>query len=192
MRIAPKQFRPLPFRQLDVGVRRTVEDVGRHLGTELSRLTTHQPVAQSDQVITDVDGGRGSELSVDRLVAVTILVVILDVIVNEAEVVAHLDRGGTGQRLHVVADDGLVGQQADKWAHALATRRVTVEAHVIADHRVQLASARILGPSDDAEDLSLGVCDEAVEVDAGQHANMILVASTFPNGLARASGARSR
>ncbi len=104
---------------------------------------------------------------------------VLDVIVDEAEVVAHLHRGGAGQSSHVLARDGLVRQQADERTHALAAGRVAVEAHVVADHRVELARALVLGPRDDPEHLALGVGDEAVEVDTGQHLDMILVCSTF-------------
>ena len=71
-----------------------------------------------------------------------------------------------GSALRVVAGDGLVGQQADERAHALAAGRVAVEAHVVADHRVQLAGALVLGARDHAEHLLLGVGDEAVEVDS--------------------------
>ena len=47
---------------------------------------------------------------------------VLDVVVDEAEVVAHLHGGRAGQGAHVVAGDGLVGEQADERPDALAAR----------------------------------------------------------------------
>ena len=104
---------------------------------------------------------------------------VLDVVVDEAEVVAHLDRRRARQGAHVLAGDRLVREQADERTDALAARTVAVEAHVVADHRVELGRPLVLGRIDDAQDRGLGVGDEAVEVDAGQHANMIPADSRF-------------
>ena len=74
---------------------------------------------------------------------------VLDVVVHEAEVVAHLHRRRARQGAGMVARDGLVGQQADERAHALATGRLAIQAEVVANHVVQLARALILGLGDD-------------------------------------------
>ena len=50
-------------------------------------------------------------------------VAVLDVVVDEAEVVAQLDRRGARQRALVVAGDAGVGEQAEQRAHPLAARR---------------------------------------------------------------------
>ena len=60
--------------------------------------------------------------------------VVLDVVVDEAEVVAHLHGRGAGQGAHVLAGDRLVGEQADERAQPLATWRFAVEPEVVADH----------------------------------------------------------
>ena len=67
---------------------------------------------------------------------------VLDVVVDEAEVVAHLHGRGARQRALVLARDRLVGQQAQQRPQALAARRVPVQAQVVADPVVELASVR--------------------------------------------------
>ena len=63
---------------------------------------------------------------------------VLDVVVDEAEVVAELDRRGTGQRLAVVAGERLVGEHAEQRAHPLAARAAgAVDAEVVGEHLVQ-------------------------------------------------------
>ena len=104
---------------------------------------------------------------------------VLDVVVDEAEVVAHLHGCGAGQRALVLAGDRLVGQQAEQRSQPLAALGRSVEAHVVADPAVQLARAGILGRVDDAQDLGLGVRDQGVQVEARQHGNRIPVASKF-------------
>ena len=49
---------------------------------------------------------------------------VLDVVVDQAEVVAHLDGRGAGQRALVLTGDGLVGQEAQQRAQPLAARGI--------------------------------------------------------------------
>ena len=64
-------------------------------------------------------------------------VAVLDVVVDEAEVVAELDGRGARQGRAVVAGDRRVGEQAEERPHPLAARRAgAVEPEVVADHLV--------------------------------------------------------
>ena len=71
-------------------------------------------------------------------------VAVLDVVVDEREVVAELDRRRAGQRPLVLAGDAGVGEQAEQRPHPLAARRARpVEAEVVADHLVQPVGRRV-------------------------------------------------
>ena len=92
-------------------------------------------------------------------------VAVLDVVVDEREIVAELDRGGARQRSLVLAGDAGVGEQAQQRAHPLAARRTRpVEREVVADHLVE-AMGGWIAVADEADDLALGVGDERGEVD---------------------------
>ncbi len=134
--------------------------------------------AEREEGVTGVDGLGHTGDHPQRRPVTPLRAVVLDVVVHEAEVVAHLHGRSTGQRADMVTGDGVVGEQTDEWPDALAPGCIAVEAEVVAHHGVQLARALVLGPGDDAEDGGLGIGDESVQVDARQHANMILVVST--------------
>ena len=99
-------------------------------------------------------------------------VAVLDVVVDEREVVAELDRGGARQRPLVVAGDAGVGEQAEERPHPLAARRARpVECEVVADHLVEVVGRRI-AILHEADDLALGIGDQGGEVDVrrrGRH-----------------------
>jgi hypothetical protein len=96
-------------------------------------------------------------------------VTVLDVVVDEAEVVAQLHGGGARQRPGVLARDRRVGEQAQQRPHALAARSGrSVQAQVVADHLVH-AGGRWVTVPDDAEDLRLSVGEQLVEVEIGRH-----------------------
>ena len=99
----------------------------------------------------------------------TLGAVVLDVVVDQAEVVAHLHGRGARQRPLVLARDGLVGEEPQEGPQPLAPRCVPVEAQMEPDPAVQLRRPLVLGGLDDALHLVLGVGDEAVEVVRGQH-----------------------
>ena len=94
---------------------------------------------------------------------------VLDVVVDETEVVAHLHGGRARQRALMLARDGLVGQQSQQRPQPLAAGGVRIQAQVIADPAVQLGGALVLGGRDDPGHLGLGIGDEDVEVRGGQH-----------------------
>ena len=98
--VAPEQFRPLAFGELQVGVGELVEDVGRDFRAEFLAIACDEPVAEADQVIADVDGGADAVDAVQRFLAVAEGVVVLDVIVDQARLVERLD--GEGGALHGV------------------------------------------------------------------------------------------
>ena len=92
-------------------------------------------------------------------------VAVLDVVVDEAEVVAELDGRRAGQRPRVLAGDRGVGQEAEQRPHPLAAGRPgPVEREVVADHLVQPMGGRV-AVLDEPQDLRLGVGDELGEVD---------------------------
>ena len=86
-------------------------------------------------------------------------VAVLDVVVDEAEVVAELDGGGARQRGGVLAGDRGVGEEAEERPHPLARGPRAVEAQVVADHLVHAVGRRV-AVRDEAEDLRLDVGDE--------------------------------
>jgi hypothetical protein len=94
-------------------------------------------------------------------------VVVLDVVVDEAEVVAELDGGGTGQRATVVAGDRRVGEQAQERPHPLAGGTGAVQPEVVAAHLVH-AGGGWVAPLDESEDLRLGIGDQLGDVRAGR------------------------
>ena len=95
-------------------------------------------------------------------------VAVLDVVVDQAEVVAELDGRRAGQRPGVLAGDRGVGEEAEQRPDALAAGRArAVEREVVADHLVQPVRGRV-AVGDEPEDLRLGVGDELVEVDVGR------------------------
>ena len=92
-------------------------------------------------------------------------VAVLDVVVDEAEVVAELHRGRARERRLVLTGDRRVGQEPEERAHALAGRRARpVQAEVVADHLVQ-AVRRGVAIADEPEDLLLRRLDERRNLD---------------------------
>ena len=105
---------------------------------------------------------------------------VLDVVVDQAEVVAELDGRGAGQGRLVLAGDRGVGQQPEQRPHPLAGRAAAVEAEVVADHLVQAPGRRVV-VADEAQDLVLGGGDQGGEIElwagrghrpASVHANL--------------------
>ncbi len=95
-------------------------------------------------------------------------VAVLDVVVDEAEVVAELDRRGARQRGPVIALDRRVREEPEQGAHALAARAVSaLEPEVVADHLVHVRR-RGVPVVDDTQDLRLGVGDEEGDVDVAR------------------------
>ena len=92
---------------------------------------------QAEEHVAGVDGlGDAVERPDGRPVA-ALPVAVLDVVVDEAEVVAELDRGGARQGALVVARDRGICEEAQQRPHPLAGGRPRpVEPEVVADHRV--------------------------------------------------------
>ena len=121
-------------------------------------------VAGVDRLRDPVDGPQ-------RRPVAPLAIAVLDVVVDEAEVVAQLHGGGARQGRIGLARDGRVGQQPQERPHPLARRPGPVEAHVVADHLVHAAGRRI-AIHGKPEDLRLHVGDQAgqVEVHGAGHA----------------------
>ena len=123
---------------------------------------------QAEQRVAGVDRLRDAVDRPERRAVAALDVAVLDVVVDEAEVVAELDGGRAGQRALVLAGDAGVGQQAEERPHPLAAGRArAVEREVVADHLVQPVGRRI-AVADEADDLALRVGDERGEVDIGR------------------------
>ena len=127
---------------------------------------------QAEHRVAGVDRLRDAVDRPQRRAVAALDVAVLDVVVDEREVVAELDRGGARQRALVVAGDAGVGEQAEQRSHPLAARRPRpVECEVVADHLVQPVGRRI-AVLHEADDLALGVGDQGGEVDVrgrGRH-----------------------
>ena len=120
---------------------------------------------QAEQRVAGVDRLRDAVDGPERRAVAALDVAVLDVVVDEAEVVAELDRRRAGQRALVLAGDAGVGEEAEERPHPLAARRArAVEREVVADHLVQPVGRRV-AVRDEADDLALGVGDEGGEVD---------------------------
>ena len=101
---------------------------------------------QAEQRVAGVDRLRHAVHRPQRRPVAPLAVAVLDVVVDEAEVVAELDRRGAGQGLAVVAGDRGVGEQAEEGPHALAAAGArAVEREVVADHLVQPVGRRDRG-----------------------------------------------
>ncbi len=123
---------------------------------------------QAEQRVAGVDRLRDAADRPQRGPVATLDVAVLDVVVDEAEVVAELDGGGAGQRPRVLARDRGVGQETEQRPHPLAAVRPRpVEREVVADHLVQPVGRRVAVP-DEAQDLRLGVGDELGQIEVGQ------------------------
>ena len=98
---------------------------------------------------------------------------VLDVVVDEAEVVAELDGRGTRQRLAVVAGERLVGEHAEQRTHALAARAAAaVQAEVVGEHLVQrpgVAAALV----QDARHLGLDVGQDLAKLGPDVHGGRV-------------------
>jgi len=95
----------------------------------------------------------------------SLAVAVLDVVVDQAEVVAELNRRGARQGPPMVAGDRGIGEQAEQRPHPLARRARAVEAEVVAAHLVDARGGRIAG-LDESGDLGLGVGDELRDIGA--------------------------
>ena len=123
--------------------------------------------AEAEQHVAGVDRLGDAVQRPERGPVAALAVVVLDVVVDQAEVVAQLDRGGARQRAAMVAGDRGVGEEAEQRPHALAGRAGAVQPEVVADHLVH-ARGRRVGARDDAQDLRLRVGDELRDVRAGR------------------------
>ena len=133
------------------------------------RQAVERDPAEAEQHVAGVDRLGDAVERPERRAVAALAVAVLDVVVDEAEVVAELDGGGAGQGGGVVAGDRGVGEEPEERPHPLAGRRaVVVEPEVVADHLVD-AGGRGVVIADEPEDLRLGVGDQGVEVELARH-----------------------
>ena len=129
------------------------------------REAVQRDAAEAEDQVAGVDRLRHAVERPQRGPVAALDVAVLDVVVDEAEVVAELHGRRTGQGAGVLAGDRRVGEEAQERAHALAARPGRpVEPQVVADHLVH-AGGRRIAVADDAQDLGLGVGEELAEVD---------------------------
>jgi hypothetical protein len=165
VRFARRDVDVLPFAQRQA---RLVEEAHQpdDLGVgeaEVGQSMESDP-GQAEQRVAGVDRLRDPVDRPQRRAMATLGVAVLDVVVDEAEVVAELDRGRAGQCLAVVAGDRGVGQQAEERPHPLAAvAALAIERQVIPHHLVE-AVGRWVPIADEPDDLALGVGDQVGEV----------------------------
>ena len=99
-------------------IRRRTLRVGE---AELGQPVQRDP-RQAEQRVAGVDRLRDAVERPQRRAVAALEVAVLDVVVDEAEVVAELDRGGARQRPLVFAGDRGVGQEPEQRPHPLAGR----------------------------------------------------------------------
>ena len=110
--------------------------------------------AQGEEHVAGVDRlGDAVQRPESRPVA-ALAVAVLDVVVDQAEVVAQLHGRRAGQGRPEVAGDRGVGQQPQQRAHPLAGAAAAVEAQVVAHHLEQAGGGR-LAVVQQAHDLAL-------------------------------------
>ena len=128
---------------------------------------------EREERVAGVDRLGDAEHGPQRGSMATLHVAVLDVIVDEAEVVAQLDRRGSGQCGAVVTGQRFVGEQPEEGTKALAARALAVEAEVVAHHLVQRRRPFVLGSVDDRQDLVFGIGNELVDIRRGEHGRRI-------------------
>ena len=145
--------------------------------------------------VAGVDGLRNAVHRPERRPVASLAVAILDVVVDQAEVVAELHRCGARQRRLVRTRDRGVGEQPEQGPEALAARARPVEAHVVADHLVHPVR-RWLPVRHQSPDLSLDGGDERGDVHGRwgiRHRAMIATGGRpGPCGRARVRAVRRR
>ena len=139
----------------------------------LAEAVLEEPIerepAQREQRVTRVDGEGHAPHRPQGRPMTPFGVGVLDVVVDEAEVVAQLHRRGAGQGRAVVAGERVVGEKAEQRAHPLAARTVgAIQAEVIGQHLVQrprVPAALV----EDARHLRLDVGQEARKLGPDVH-----------------------
>src|SRR4029079_6577154 len=122
---------------------------------------------QAEQRVAGVDRLGDPVDRPERRPVASLHVAVLDVVVDEAEIVAQLDRRGARTRALVLTGDAGVGEEPKERTHPLAARGArTVQREVVADHLVQTVGRRVAVPHE-TDDLTLGIGDEGGDVDVG-------------------------
>ena len=135
---------------------------------EVGEAVQRDPAEAEDQVAGVDRLGHAVERPQRGAVA-ALDVPVLDVVVDQAEVVAQLHGRRAREGAGVLAGDARVGEEAQERAHALAARSVRpVQPEVVPDHLVD-ADRRFVPVADDAQDLRLGVGEELAQVDVVGH-----------------------
>ncbi len=122
--------------------------------------------AEAEQHVAGVDRLGDAMESPQRGSMAPLEVMVLDVVVDEAEVVAELDGGRAGQRPLVLARDRGVCQQPEERPHPLAGRPRAIEPEVVTAHLVDAGGGRVV-VLDQPKDLGLRVGDELDDVGTG-------------------------
>jgi hypothetical protein len=95
-----------------------------------------QHVARIDRLRNAVEGPEGGAMA-------PLPVAVLDVVVDQAEVMAEFHRRRARQRVLVIARDRGVGQQTQQRPHPFPARAAAVQAEVVAAHGVQTGRGRV-------------------------------------------------
>src|SRR6478672_7105676 len=152
---------------------------------------------EAEQRVARVDRLRDAVYGPERGPMAALAIAVLDVVVDEAEVVAELHRGGSWQAKLVVARDRGVREEPEERSDPLAARGTrAIETEVVADHLVQ-AVGRGIVILDEADDLGFGVGDQVGEHDVtrggGRHRaectrNVFSASSLLGGGTSRTVG----
>src|SRR5450759_21094 len=115
--------------------------------------------AQCEKRVSGVDRLRDTVHGPESGPVTTLTVAVLDVVVDQAEVVAEFHGSSSGQCRPVVACNRGIREQSEKRAYPLAGRTAAVEPEVVTDHLVKPGRGGI-ALRKEAQDLPLGIGDQ--------------------------------
>ena len=127
---------------------------------------------EGEEHVTGVDRLRDAVDRPQGRAVVAFAIGVLDVVVDQAEVVAELHGRRSGQRGVVVAPYRGVGEQPEKGPHPLSGRAAAIQTEVVAHHRVQ-AGRGAVAHGKQAQDLVLGVGNQVWQNDVALHWRII-------------------
>ena len=121
--------------------------------------------ADGEEGVTSIDGVGDPLTHPEGGSPTALCVTIFNIVMHQAEVVAELNGGGSGDGALPVAGERRVGEQSEEWAHPLPKPCGWIAvAHVIADLVVHVCGDRLLPLREEFKDRLVCCGDEHVKI----------------------------